>query len=321
LDNAPPAPPPEPARHNTAGETLAITPELLATIRGGCRRQVAGAPHLTLPELEKAVRERQAWSGYWEMPAHLATCPICLELFNSLLQGVPPAPPAAIARFTQLQAARHRRFRLLPAPATLAKAAAAVLLLGAALWTALHLLGAAPLTVVAGTVASAGSGSEFTTGTHIPGQDAMLALRDTIARFPDGSRLSLASGTQFRIAANRLRGETIHLDEGSVECEVAPHRHGRQFQVATAAGVVTVVGTRFTVTSRSDPATRAGDLPLLHPARIGQGTAIANATVTVKVAAGRVRIQNPFGHLVEAGPGQTAVLQNNLRVIDLFESR
>ena len=48
-----------------------------------------GNNHLSLSELRELHEQRRRLGTDWEMPEHLATCSLCLEIFQCLQDGLP----------------------------------------------------------------------------------------------------------------------------------------------------------------------------------------------------------------------------------------
>ena len=318
-----------------------LTPELQACLDRAKSARTVRTPHLSLTDLQAAVEARQSWGEYWEMPPHLAECGDCLEAFQILLDGAPAADPASLARFERLHSdtRAQRRFRLLPSPAMsrlLTRIAACVAAAVTVIWLLVVFTAPPSVKVQTGTLVLNDSGRELRTDAAIPASASVRAVDNVEALFADGSRVVVRPESRFSLNVKRFSGETVTLFEGEVSCAVAKQKSGRTFRVLTPAGEVTVVGTEFSVTSRTtaDSATppqgntptapHRNGLTLLHPMKMGVRDealkdAGLNTTVEVRVKEACVRVRNRSGHQVSVTPGQTAVMRGTLPVVDVFE--
>lgn len=324
-----------------ASEPLAVPPEIGAWAAANRGRVKAGGRHYNLAELKLLVAQRETWGEYWDMPEHLAACPVCLALFEGLLSGVPQADPEALARMSQLDASGIRRwFRLVPALPKLARLAAVFAVLVSGAWYLVTALTPPAVSMVAGSV-QLENGQEIAGGGTLPGGGATLQVTQSVtARFADGSEVVLERDSRFALETSRYHGQKVQLAEGKLFCQVAKQKEGRSFQVLTPVGEVTVVGTQFVVASHKAPdvapvATPAGKgtgktekpgLRFLHPLLVGVHddallkSAERPSVVTVEVKEGVVLVRNRYGYQTRLSAGQTAVLRDNLRVIDVYSA-
>jgi TolA-binding protein len=113
----------------------------------------------------------------------------------------------------------------------------------------------------------------------------------------DGSQLSLSADARAHVVTMRTDEVRVRLDEGRVECEVAPDR-GRRFIVETGPFEVVVTGTRFTVAASAD-----AELP---------------ASVVVRVERGSVEVRQPPDRLLATlGAGQLWASERDRNAVPL----
>lgn len=131
---------------------------------------------------------------------------------------------------------------------------------------------------------SPGDRIELTTGTTLD-----LRWRGEV------TRIALSGGATLAIAAEST-GMRLRLERGTLVAEVAPQASGRSFVVHTTQAAVTVVGTRFAVSTDAE-------------------------RTSVDVEQGRVRVaDHSTGANVEVGAGGTAVAESG-KAVALAEPR
>ncbi|MBW2523181.1 MAG: FecR domain-containing protein [Deltaproteobacteria bacterium] len=208
------------------------------------------------PKAEELARLALEGLAPAEIQQHLEACAACqakLDRFEASLgalrEEAPPAEEepararsidraldaAAIAPPTPLRTSRRP---LLAAAAVVVAAAAAVVVVP-------RLLASGPegWTLEAGQLAA--DGAKVEPGDALPdGQDVTAEGAEARIRFSDDSRVTAIDGTRFGI-----RGTTPELDlsEGTLEIVATPRTDASPLRVHTAEAVVTVVGTRFSV--------------------------------------------------------------------------
>lgn len=311
---------------DASAESLAIQ-AVHADVRrlGQAVAAATGLPdrHLTLGELEALVKARQAdVVGAWEMPLHLSACPLCLEAFEILLHGVVLPEPGAIERF--LAASQSEQA---PAPIPFPQKrrmslawrigiAAAVLLAAGVTWLVVQsYMGESRIDSGTLTISPGGNGSTLAKGGEIPQGTVLEASEETTAALPDGSKLTI--DPQSRLVMQRsLTGDmTIDLQYGKITAAVKHQASGHSFKVVTALGNVTVVGTRFTVTSRSEPVTVYENGGGAKASQESQGKVKA---VVVEVQEGKVLVKNSRSEAYVSA-GQKAVMRDEPPSIEVLE--
>ncbi len=295
-----------------------------------CRAAASGT-HLTPEQLLAEVRDRQQaldQSTQWQPSEHLAACLLCFDAFEALIGEKSEVTPATIDRYSALlkpvddlqdiialirppqpasHASRFRRWGL-------GVGIAALLIMGVMLGLRLY---HAPTSAYLHT-----GQMVFKDGTTVPDTEPIPARRVVIARepvatfFSDGSRLQVEKDAQFSISESFSGDTSIQLERGVVEAHVAKQEPGHRFSVITPLGEVIVVGTRFSVESRSEQVVtyQTGDgLPTERPvSREEKVTA-----VTVKVFEGVVKVRNRHKQEVRLPAGGTAVIREGQAIIDV----
>lgn len=318
-------------------ELITVPPEVQSWLDSQHGKLKAKGPHLTLAELKVLVAQRQAWGEYWDVPEHVSGCPVCLALFESLLQGVTePEAETLDAMFKLDKKSSHRWFRLVPALPKLARVAAVFAVLAAGSWYLVTCFSPPAVAMVSGAL-QLENGKEIVGGGTIPGGATLQVKQSATAQFADGSQVLIDRDSRFALATSRFHGENVQLAEGKVTCQVSKQKEGRTFKVMTPVGEVTVVGTQFTVASQkvtdtvapaksAAKATGKSGLHFLHPLLVGVrdegllSSAAKNNMVTVQVKEGVVLVRNRYGQQTRLAAGQTAVLRDNLRIIDVYGS-
>lgn len=277
--------------------------------------------HLQLAEVEAVVRDRDAQADGRLLLEHVAACPLCLEACEAVRAGIAPAPESAIARFVAMKLTREEKWREPEVAEASARsrwrirvfALAAMVALAVAIgWYFVSLR--SPATVERGAVQLA-DGSTLRAGASIPHDTEVHVTETTDAGFSDGSKVSVHPDSRVAFHRTYAGETTIELHSGELTAAVTPQTGGRRFQVRTPLGVVTVVGTKFTVTSRSDPVT-------VYQQGGAQPSGVASKgevhTVIVAVHEGKVLVKNPVEEVLVSA-GKKAVMHDQPPKIDVSE--
>lgn len=271
--------------------------------------------HLSLNELRQMLDQRVLLGENWEMPEHLLACPLCLEAFQCLQEGIPELTGSALARFnglfkpatTQTKPSRAK----IQWTARILKMAAAILLLAAG--TMLVFSIARPVTRLhSGTFVIEHKNQALTEKNVLPENTLLVAREETSAVFNDGA--TALFDPDSRVIINRsLAGDTIiNLQQGRVDASVPKQKQDRHFIVQTPLGDVRVIGTRFSVTTESEKVMvyeNSGE-PLAH----AYDTRVS--AVTVKVESGTVAVDNHFDQ-VKITAGQCATMREGQKLIEV----
>ena len=280
---------------------------LMADLRGMVAALgVAGADHFhfSLGEIEELAAARRAQSD-WHMPDHLAECPLCLEVFDLVLAGLPTVPPRLSQR---LAAALPRAKQSIPfrRRLTIGRLAVAALLLVAAGYffidTGKH------VRVQSGSVALS-SGEAVPKQQDLPPGRRLVAKSPLEATFDDGSQMTASKGAQFTVDKRASLSTGVYLHRGDAAFNVVRQGRLRHFRVRTDLGEVTVVGTRFRV------ATATSDVIVYRSAgSVSNAVKEKRALVTVTVDEGKVLVNNrheevpvPAGHHATLREGQPKI--------------
>lgn len=312
------------ARRIEAGEGDAAAPSGPDTDAFAAALRTAAAHddrHLTLVEVEAVVRDPEAQAQGRMLLEHVAACPLCLEACEAVRAGIVPASESVIARFVAMKLTRIEKWRE-PEPAdaaprsrwrvrafALAAAVALAVMIG---WYFASLR--SPATVESGAVLLA-DGSTVPVGADIPLDTQVHVAEPTDTRFIDGSKVSVQPASRVAFHRSYSGETTVELHSGELTAAVTPQAGGRRFQVRTPLGVVTVVGTKFTVTSRSDPVTVYQQGGAQTP---GVGSAAEVRTVIVSVREGKVLVKNAVEEVLVSA-GKKAVLHDQPPKIDVSE--
>ena len=306
-------------------------------IAGG-KLLVSGEPHYSLQELKELASSRKSWGEFWEMPAHLLSCPQCLDLFEVLMMEDPAADEAILERMRNLHPLRKvflpcLKFR----PFSLLKVAAAVAIIAATSWFAFEYSSAPSVRILDGEILLSG-GKTMASGSVLPDKSSLMAAEPTSAVFNDGSLLQISKNSLVSFQPTRFQDNTVQLSDGHIYCEISKQKSGRSFRVVTPAGEIVVVGTKFSVESRSSrqpdaeiqrkdqasDSVNGKNLKFLHPLDVGVrdqsgSESPSESIVTVKVDEGAVIVKNRYGSENRLAPGQTAVLRSGISMIDVFQ--
>ena len=274
--------------------------------------------HLTLNELRHLQRQLRRLGADWEMPEHLMACPLCLEAFQCLQEGLPELSEQARSRFEGLFDQETKPIRMQTARVHWAKRilkmAAAILLLASGsmlMWTVsrpMARLDSGMLVIERGNRTLAEKAA-------LPKNTLLVARENTSAVFADGATAMFAPASRVMISRS-LAGDTmIQLQQGQVEASVPRQKQGRHFVVQTPLGDVRVIGTRFRVSTESERVLvyeNSGD---------AQARAYSNriSAVTVQVESGVVAVDNHHDQ-VKITAGQCATMREGQKLIEVREA-
>ncbi|HBC88118.1 MAG TPA: hypothetical protein DCZ94_14300 [Lentisphaeria bacterium] len=284
--------------------------------------------HFSILELHELAEARKSWGEFWEMPKHLASCPVCLDCFETLLKGDTKVDEAVLVEMRKIHPLRMfsltlRKFE----PFKLAKLAAAVAIFAVAGWYAISYFSVPSVKILDGTLLMS-DGRQMSSGSTVPDESELTAAQPTNAVFNDGSKILISKDSMISLLPSHFSNKTIQLSDGNIVCEITRQKSGRSFKVLTPAGEITVVGTKFSVDSRSsrNSDSSSKELKFIHPTQLGvkDDANPANnidCVVTVKVEEGVVMVKNRHGSQNELMAGQTAVLRRGISVIDVFDGK
>lgn len=298
-----------------------------------------GGDHFAIEELRALAADRKSWGEFWEMPRHLESCPVCLDLFEALLDDDKAVDQDVLERMRKLHPLRIRFLpRLRFSLPMLAKTAAAVAVLAFAVLLAHEFIAAPSVRIIDGSLRLV-DGQEVSAGSVAPIGSELRVLRPTTTVFSDGSKVTASKDSRMALLTSLLRDKVVQLSEGRVVCVVSKQKAGRGFKVVTPAGEIVVVGTKFSVDSRSNRGEgtaqqrqsqdegggkRGKELLFYHPLQVGvrgddATDAPRDSVVTVTVDEGVVLVRNRSGKESRVTAGQTAVLRSGMSVIDVFQ--
>jgi hypothetical protein len=290
-------------------EDSRLLAELQGISRALHRQPLALDEHFTLAELQELARERQHLGDEWVMPDHLSACPLCLEEFELVLEGL-PSPRATVLR--RYFAEGRRTMGLHPGVLPLfsrterwaAGIAAAVLLV--ALGVIFNLNDRPHAPQAEATIQALDEAFVHLDGSPLPAGriragTPLLARRDGIASFADDSYVEVEAGSRLSFHPQST-GMRVELLEGALTASVAEQTGRRTFQVATPLGLVKVVGTRFRVNCRPEEIIRLRDA--------ARDSVLF--TVSVEVLEGVVEVRRTAqSKPAEVRAGQTAILHKD----------
>lgn len=295
--------------------------------------------HFSFHEIQMLADARRttADGAEWEMPEHLSTCPLCLEAFEATLEGLPVTSPALTTRAAGLlttsglsitssdEASATGIPRLaLKLPTTSGRkhpsrwlrglATAAALAIICSLGYYAYLRSTSVRAVDGGlAVVDEDTKTPITPGSVIPSNSDLVALADTRTAFHDGTEVHIEKDTRLTIDESLGGDTTLNLKEGSLTAKVAKQKPGRHFDVTTALGTVRVIGTRFSVSTRSENA----DVNYSAGEQTWKSQHVKLTAVTVTVTDGTVSVTNTQKNQVSVTAGQTAVIRENEALIDV----
>lgn len=277
--------------------------------------------HLSLADLQRLLQHRRA-SEDWDMPDHLVTCPICLSLFEALNDEGAGAPDDAVSRFqglwpassasrTGLSNAFRWRFRL-------AALAASLAILATGIHVAAFGVGRSPGRVMEGSATVlAERYVALPANSPLPSRQNIVAETEMKVKLKDGSTITVAPHSRFRVSTSWTGHTTLTLDRGEANLNVVRQSLGRTLSVETPLGSVAVIGTRFRVNSIDTDA-------LVHEQSPGGNGEIRTylekvKAVVVAVFEGTVKAGAAHSEVI-VHAGYTAVLRGTRAMIELYPS-
>ncbi|MFC1462832.1 FecR domain-containing protein [Verrucomicrobiota bacterium] len=270
--------------------------------------------HLELPALRKLADKCRA-GGMADMPAHLAACPICLDLFQCFLAGVPAVSDSTIARFENLAETPDRRSSIVwfPSARILLRAAAAVaLLLGAGVLLKPLVFPGPPVTTQG--VFTLANGAAVAEGERVPARQPFTMSKGAELALDDGAT-SVRAEAESRMSFSRsLRGDpTFVVNDGDVRVTAAKQKRGSSIMVRTPLGDIRVIGTEFRVTLKREQVVVYENQP--KQAEIEEHVGEISAVI-VAVREGVVSLRNRHEE-VAVSAGHTAVIRQGQPRIEL----
>lgn len=278
----------------------------------------AGTEHFSLATLRQLADKHRQTRGEKDIPAHLAICPICLDLFEALLEDLPALPRDTTQRFERLfTRSRKRPGQVWPLSqwGLLRLAAAAILLLGLGFLLKPQVFSNPPR-MIQGTFAQA-TGKPLASGQALQsrkpftmGEGAQLAL--------DDGGTTIRSEVRSELAFKRtLRGDPLFVvNGGDIWVTAAKQKPGSSIRVQTPLGDIRVIGTEFRVTLQSEQVE-------VHETKPDQSEIVSYSTnisaVVVTVREGTIALRNRHDQ-VAVSAGNTAVLRQGHPRIDVRQS-
>jgi len=279
----------------------------------------ASAVHLSLAELQALVAEHRRLGESWVFAEHLGVCPVCLDVFQCLLDGVPEAGQVAQRRFESLW--REAGLTAPPVMGTLRSwplarrimrvAAVLAILLGVA--TAVHIATRSPLAAIQAGALQTLRGPILHAGDPFPDGSMLEAVESVQVSLAGGSYVAVDALSRLAVDRSLAGSMRIRLAQGRIEAAVVRQTMGRQFTVTTPLGDVRVIGTRFQVAVNSEDVTVYEQSGNAGPARKYR-TRVASVSVTVKEGVVSVHARRDR---VKVSAGQTAVIREGQPLIDV----
>ena len=291
--------------------TLAQIQSLAAALRSAAPLDER---HYELSELEELAEARRTQAAQWEMPGHLACCPLCVESFEAILTGLPEVSQQALERWSELAGSTARPDAGSMGPPRSGYhwfgLAAAILVAAGVAW--FNLAGrSSPARLEHGTL-TANNGQPITAGGPFPEGQIVLAHAKSHAVLQDGSELDIEQDSRLSVESTR-QGQTVYLEDGELLFSVVKQSGGKSFRVRSELGEIIVIGTRFSVsTSRENVTIYKADQPASQPQRVET----LRTALTVRVLEGVVLVKNKQEQW-RVRAGQTAVLRRGEPKIDI----
>jgi hypothetical protein len=310
---------PRPPDGDAAGLSEEEARRIAALLRLGPALAGAGdtpGDHVALAELEVLAAARGRDPRGVGLPRHLTRCPVCLDLYETLLDHVPAVARESRDRFVRLGAGGVARASgrggHWPIHRLVAAAACVAVLLTAG-YGLRHLAFPDPPRSVGGSCRLAGGGT-LEPGHAIPARARLVVEAGTTLHLDDGGTAVRAERESSVSFSRSLRGHPVfHVHEGDVHVMAARQRPGMSVHVWTPLGGITVIGTEFHVRVGSEPI-------VIHEVRPDAPLAAAYedrvATVAVAVTEGTVAVSTTRDRrLVTAG--RSAVLRQGQPLIEV----
>jgi len=272
--------------------------------------------HLSLADLEALAAAHGHDPQGRGLPRHLSGCPVCLDLFETLLDGVPAVAAESRTRFERLfagdDALRHGHGGGWPIRRLLLAAACVAALVTAGLQLR-HVAIPNPPRSVGGSCRLA-DGGPLEPGRAVPARERLVVEAGTSLELDDGGTAVRAERESNLTFTRSLRGHPVfHVHEGDVRVTAARQRPGMSVNVCTSLGDITVIGTEFRVTVGSEPI-------VIHEMRPDAPRVTAYedraATVSVAVTEGIVAVRTKRDRRLVAA-GQSALLRQGQPLIEV----
>lgn len=283
----------------------------------GLRPQAGGdsEKHMELPELQRLAEEHRRTPGEKNVPEHLTICAICLDLFQTILAGVPAVSRQAHARFERLGDTSRRRiyFGWFSSTHVVLRAAAVlVILLAIGILSKPVLFPNSPVTTQ-GSFAMA-NGVAVPAGGALPARKPFTMSQGSVMALNDGGTAVRAETASEMSFARSVRGNPeFTVRDGDVWVKAAKQKSGSFITVRTPLGDIRVIGTEFRVTVEKEQV-------VVHERRPDQPETTQYAStisaVVVGVREGTIALRNQHER-VSVTAGQTAVLRQNQSWIEV----
>ncbi|MEI6562893.1 MAG: FecR domain-containing protein [bacterium] len=271
--------------------------------------------HLTLQALQRLANEHRRNDGEKDLPEHLTACPICLDLFQTLLEGTPLVSRRAMKRFEETPGAPRRWTKLAwftSSPILLRAAALAAIFLGAGVLVRPLLFSNPPVTTQG--VFTLANGSTVPAGQAVPARREFTMNAGAAMVLDDGGtavRAETASNLSF---SRSLRGNPrFAVHSGDVWVTAAKQKPGSTIVVQTPLGEIRVIGTKFRVTVEKEKV-------VVHETRPERPEVTKYATnisaVVVAVQEGTVSVRTR-SEQASVSVGQTAIMRQNQQWIEV----
>ena len=275
--------------------------------------------HLSLNELRSLIQCRRQAPDNWELPGHLAACPLCLDLFEILQGAEPTLSDQARNRYQRLfvppMCSSQRCRTITPWLYPLAAMAASLLIVATGIYLLQSGPGQMPGKILDGSGhLVSGAGSTLSAGGEMPARQEIVTETGMNLALSDGSRITVAPQSQFCLVTSWIGNSTFYLSRGELNLAVNKQTVGRTLSVRTPLGEALVVGTRFRV--------KTIDNNTLVYQQIAGNSAVRSyreciQSVEIIVTEGVVKVRNPYDEvLVRAG--YRALLRGDQRLIGLY---
>ncbi len=273
--------------------------------------------HLDLSALQRLANEHRGNAGEKEIPEHLATCPICLDLFQSILDGVPVVDRSAMQRFENIPGYSQRQTdswwhssrRIF-----LSAAAGVIILLGAHVLARSLFFSNPPLSVSGGFTLA--NGTTVPAGGPIPFRRPFTMNAGNALALDDGGT-SVRAETESEMSFSRslLGNPMFVVNNGAVWVSAAKQKPGSSIMVRTPLGDIRVIGTEFRVTVESENVVVYENRP--DQSEIKEHTTSISAVI-VNVHEGTVSLRNRHDQ-VTVSAGGTAVMRQGQPMIKVHQ--
>ncbi len=271
--------------------------------------------HLNLQALQRLADEHRRNDGEKDLPEHLTACPICLDLFQTLLEGTPLVSRRAMKRFEETPGAPRRWAKLAwftSSPILLRAAALVAILLGTGVLARPLVFPHPPVTTQG--VFTLANGSTVPAGQSVPARRPFTMNAGAALALDDGGT-AVRAETESNLSFSRsLRGNPqISVHGGDIWVSAAKQKPGSTIVIQTPLGEIRVIGTKFRVTVEKEKV-------VVHETRPERPEVTKYATnisaVVVTVQEGTVAVRNR-SEQASVSAGQTAVMRQNQQWIEV----